>query len=173
MVIAAALTFPAYRAFHQTCDEEDTVQARLALFQSNQGTEPTDEYTPTEADNDSLAQTNPPNWLAPDPNAKAPANTAPGPVPTHLTVNAPTPEDVILNLRDYPAWRITLNGTPITNPIQRDDGLIALPIPAGPSTIDIHYARTIDQTLGDILSMASLGLLIFFVLRRPAHEMSS
>jgi hypothetical protein len=172
LTIAAALTYPAYTAFHQTCDEEDTVRARLALFQSNRGTEPTDEYTPINADNDSLAQTNPPNWLAPDPNAKAPANTSPGPTPTHLSVNAPTPEDLILNLRDYPAWRITLNGTPITDHIQRDDGLIALPIPVGPSTIDIHYAQTLDQILGDIISITSLALLVLTLRRRSLFKPS-
>jgi hypothetical protein len=165
LVIAAALVLPAYTALHKTCDEEDAVQARLALFQSNQGAEPTDEYTPINADNDSLAHTDPPYWLTPDPNVKAPANTQPGPAPNHLTVNAPAPEDLILNLRDYPTWRITLNGTPITNHLQRDDGLIALPIPAGPSTIDITCAQTIDQTLGDILSLASLALLLYFLLR--------
>jgi hypothetical protein len=80
-------------------------------------------------------------------------------------VNAPAPEDLILNLRDYPAWRVTLNGTPITERLQRDDGLVAIPIPAGPSTIDIHYAQSPDQTLGDILSLTSLALLLFFLLR--------
>jgi hypothetical protein len=165
LVIAAALTFPAYHLLHQTCDEEDTVQARLTLFHSHQGAEPTDEYTPINADNDSLAQTNPPYWLSPDPNAKAPANAQPGPAPTYLTVNAPAPEELILNLRDYSAWRIKLNGTPIADHIQRDDGLIALHLPAGPSTIDIHYAQTLDQTLGDIFSLASLAILLFFLLR--------
>jgi hypothetical protein len=170
LALAAALTYPAYTVFHQTCDEEDTVQARLALFQSNLGTEPTDEYTPSTADNDSLSHADPTYWLSPDPNAKAPATTSPGPAPTHLTVNAPAPEDIILNLRDYPTWRIALNGTPITDHIQRDDGLIALPIPAGPSTINIHYAQTMDQTLGDILSLASLGLLLFFILLRTGRK---
>jgi hypothetical protein len=172
LAIAAALVYPAYAAFHQTCDEEDTVQARLTLFQSNQGTEPTDEYTPMNADNDSLAQTNPPNWLAPDPNAKAPANTSPGPTPTHLSVNAPAPANLILNLRDYPTWRITRNGTPITDHVQRDDGLIALPLPAGPSTIDIHYAQTPDQTLGDIISITSVALLLLTLRRRSLFKPS-
>jgi hypothetical protein len=165
LAIAAALTFPAYSFFHQACDDEDPVQARLALFQSNHGAEPTDEYTPVTADNDSLALTNPPYRLSPDPNAKAPASASPGPAPTHLTVQAPEPEDLILNLRDYPAWRITHNGSLITDHLQRDDGLIALPIPAGSSTIDIHYAQTLDQTLGDILSLMSLALLLFFLIR--------
>ena len=166
LVIAAPLTYPAYHLFHQPCDEEDTVQARLALFQSNQGTDPTDEYTPTDADNDSLDHANPPYWLSTDPNAKAPANAQPGPAPTHLAINPSIPENLILNLRDYPTWRITLKGTPITNHIQRDDGLIALPIPAGSSTIDIHYSQTRDQTLGDIISAISLSLLLLLTLRR-------
>jgi hypothetical protein len=160
LIIAAALTYPAYHSFHQTCDEEDNIQARLALFQSNKGTEPTDEYTPVNADNDSLAPANPPYWLTPDPDAKAPANMQPGPVSNHLAINAPVHEDLILNLRDYPSWRITRNGTPITNRLQRDDGLIAIPISAGRSTIDITYTQTRDQTLGDILSLASLALLL-------------
>jgi hypothetical protein len=170
IAIAAALTYPAYATFHQPCDDEDTVRARQALFQSNQGTDPTDEYTPTTADNDSLAKTNPPYWLSQDPNAKAPANAIPGPAPTHLTLNSPIPQILILNLRDYPTWRITLNQTPVTihnQQDQRDDGLIAIPIPAGPSTIDIAYAHTLDQTLGDIVTVLSLILLVTLRRRRP------
>jgi hypothetical protein len=165
LVLAAALTYPAYTVFHQTCAEEDTVPARLALFQSNQGAEPTDEYTPITADHDSLAPADPAYWLSPDPNAKAPTHSSPGPAPTHITVQASTPEDIILNLRDYPAWRITLNGTAITDHLQRDDGLIAFPIPASPSTIDIDSIQTPDQTVGDILSVLSLALLLFLLLR--------
>jgi hypothetical protein len=168
LAMAAALTYPAYTLFHQPCDQEDTVQARLALFHSNQGTGPIDEYTPITADNDSIAPTNPAYWLSQDPNAKAPTTTQPGPTPTHLTLNSPTPEDIILNLRDYPAWNIRLNGTPITTREHRDDGLIVLPIPAGPSTIDITYTQTRDQTLGDIISAISLTLLLL-TLRRTSR----
>ena len=160
LIIAAACTIPAYKLFHQACDPEDTVAARLALFHSTQGTDPTDEYTPTPADNDSLAHTDPPFWLSADPNAKAPANTPPGPSPTHLTLNAPIPEDLILDLRDYPAWQIALNGTPIATRLHRDDGLIAVPIPSGPTTVDIAYTQPLDQTFGDIISVISLALLI-------------
>ncbi len=163
LIIAAALTYPAYTAFHQTCDPEDTVKARLTLFRSNQGTDPTDEYTPTTADNDSLAQSNPPYWLAPDPNAKAPSNTQPGPAPTHLTITTPIAANLILNLRDYPAWQITRNDLPITTGIHRADGLIEINIPVGQSTIDIHYAQTTDQTRGNVLSLISLVLLALLI----------
>jgi hypothetical protein len=173
LAIAAALTYPAYRAFHQTCDPEDTVKARLNLFRSNQGTDPTDEYTPTTADNDFLAHADPPYWLSSDPNAKAPANTPPGPAPIHLALNAPISEDLILDLRNYPAWQIALNGTPIATRIQRDDGLIALPILAGATTIDITYTQPSDQTFGDIISAISLALLVFLTRRKPTQEVSS
>jgi hypothetical protein len=170
IAMAMALTYPAYATFYQPCDDEDTVQAREALFHSNQGTDPTDEYTPTTADNDSLAHTNPAFWLATDPNAKAPGNTPPAPAPRQLTLNSPIPQTLILNLRDYPTWRITLNQALITTHEERDDGLIALAIPAGTSTIDITYAQPRDQTIGEILSLASLALLIGLIVRRSKTQ---
>jgi hypothetical protein len=168
IAIAAALTYPAYTVFHQPCDDEDTVQARQALFHSNQGTDPTDEYTPTTADNDSLAHANPAFWLSTDPDAKAPTNATPGPAPTQLTLHSPLPQIFILNLRDYPAWRITLNQNLITTREERDDGLIAIPIPAGSSDVSITYAQTIDQTLGDIVSFLSIAILLLILIRKSS-----
>ena len=168
VTLAAAFTYPAYTLFHQTCDEEDTPAARHALFRSNQGDDPTDEYTPTTADNDSLAHNDPAFWLSSNPNSQAPkTNTNPAPAPTHLTIDTPTAEDLILNLRDYPAWHITLNGTTVTTRDQRDDGLIAFPVPGGHSLIAIDYAHTLDQTLGDTISLLALAAL-FFILRKPS-----
>jgi hypothetical protein len=168
ITIAAALTYPAYSVFHQPCDDEDTVQARTALFHSNQGTDPTDEYTPVTADNDSLAHANPAFWLSPDSDAKAPSNASPGIAPTRLALNSPIPQILILNLRDYPAWRVTLNQNLITTREERDDGLIAIPIPAGPSTIDITYAQTLDQTIGEMISLLSITLLLLILIRKPS-----
>ncbi len=167
--LAAVLTWAAYTVFHQSCDPQDTVSARLALFRSNQGAEPTDEYTPNPADNDSLAQGNPGYWLSSNPDAKPPANSTPGPAPMHLTLSSPISQTLIFNLRDYPAWRIIVNGRTI--PIddqqdQRDDGLIALPLRAGPSTITIAYRRTIDQVLGDGITLISLAFLLFTCRKR-------
>ena len=162
LITAAALIALSYPIFKQDCDDPDTVSARLALFHSNQGTDPSDEYTPIAADNDALAQNNPPFWLAQDPAAKAPSNSTPGPAPTHLDLALPAHETLILNLRDYPTWRITRNGAPVTTREQRDDGLIAFPIPAGKSSIAITYAQPLDQTLGDILTAISAAVLLLF-----------
>jgi hypothetical protein len=169
LTIAVALSYPAYTVFQQPCDDEDNVRAREALFQSNHGSDPTDEYTPTAADNDSLAHANPGFWLSPNPDVKAPANALPAPVPPHLTIAPPMSEDLILDLRDYPNWRITDNGTVITAREQRDDGLIAVPVPAGPSIISITYTHSLDETIGWLLSTLSLLLLLFLLTRsRPS-----
>jgi hypothetical protein len=170
IVTAATLTYPAYALFHQSCDEEDTVQARQTLFHSNQGTDPTDEYTPVTADNDSLSHANPGFWLAPTPNAKAPLNATPGLAPTHLTVQTSSPQSLILNLRDYPAWHITLNKTLVTTREQRDDGLIAVPLPKGSSTISITYAQLPDQTIGTVLSAISFVVLLLTFRRKSLSE---
>ena len=169
IVIAAALTYPAYRVFHQSCDPADTVEARLHLFHSNQGTDPTDEYTPLTSDNDSLAHTNPPYWLAENPNGQTPAGSQPWPAPTHFSFKATQPGYLILNLRDYPAWSLSRNDSQIPTHIGRADGLIALPIPAGPSTIDITYTHSFDQTMGDIISaIALITLLLTLRQKTPA-----
>jgi len=177
VVLAAVMTYPAARVFRQPCDAEDTASARLALFHSGAGSDPTDEYTPTTADNDALKPNAPLYWLADSAEAAAPvagpsaASLAEGPgtAPMHFTVVAPRAEELILNLRDYPAWRISRNGAPDAAREQRDDGLIAFPIPAGASTIDIGYARTRDQTLGDAVSLLALVFYVYTVRRnRPA-----
>ncbi|MEO6983391.1 MAG: hypothetical protein ABI072_09790, partial [Edaphobacter sp.] len=166
LAIAATLTAIAYPTFRQFCDDPDTVQSHLALFHSNSGTNPTDEYTPLTADNDALAPNNPAFWLSPNPTAKAPANSTPAPAPTSLTLNLETPQTLILNLRDYPTWRITRNGTPITTRQRRLDGLIAIPLPIGKSTLSITATRPLDQTLGDILTTLSLIVLLATLRRR-------
>jgi hypothetical protein len=70
---------------------------------------------------------------------------------------------VILRQRRYPAWQIAVNGKPL--PPQsagaplREDGLIVVPVPAGPSQIDIRWVTTPDQILGRWISFAALLLL--------------
>jgi uncharacterized membrane protein len=165
LAIAAALTWPAYHFFQQRCYPEDTIPTRLAIFQSaNPGTDPTDEYTPTTSNNDILGIANPPFWLSTNPAAPAPTESAPGPAPTHLTLSSPIPQTLILNLRDYPIWKITDNEADIT-PLHRPDGLIAIPIPAGPSVIDITPTRRPDEILGGIITVIALLTLPLTQLR--------
>jgi hypothetical protein len=165
VALVFALTHPAIGNLRQPCRVNDTPPARLMRFQSYLGSRPTREYTPVTADNGALAYTNPPYWLANSADDPAPVDTLPGPAPMHLIVNAPSPEFLILNLRDYPSWRITRNGDPVAHPGKisswRDDGLIAIQLPARSSTVDITYICSFDQSVGDTLSLIALALFAF------------
>ncbi|HEY4379881.1 MAG TPA: hypothetical protein VGN01_06010 [Acidobacteriaceae bacterium] len=156
IVVAVALTLPNYRAFQQPCDDEDATSARLALFHSTAGTDPTDEYTPATADNDALMQNAPPYWLAASATAPPPATKQRGPAPMHFNLTTPEAEELILNLRDYPAWQVSISGVFAAHPATRKDGLIAVAIPAGSSTVDVRYARLQDQVVGDAISAFAL-----------------
>jgi hypothetical protein len=80
---------------------------------------------------------------------------------------------LVLNLRDYANWDVT--GTrPDTMSVEqypqsrRDDGLITMQLPRGQRTIDITWHRTLDQTLGLLLTLLSLIALAFTYRHQPA-----
>jgi hypothetical protein len=164
LACAAALTLATYRSFHQAAEVDQTVAASLQAFIRGEGAEPTDEYTPQTADNDALTPYNPPYWLASNPTAAAPARSVGGLVPHHFNIEAPRPEFLIFNLRDYPAWRVLLNSRIDGERDQRDDGLIAFAVPAGTSNVEVRYARAFDDVAGDgvsLISVLTLGALSF------------
>jgi hypothetical protein len=87
----------------------------------------------------------------------------------HLNLMAPHAEELILNLRDYPAWLVFRNGQAYAARDRRADGLIAVPLSAGASTIDIRYAHTLDQTAGDGISLLAVVLFVFAVRRKVSR----
>jgi hypothetical protein len=184
LLLSAGLSAVAFHLYRQPCDSSDLPQTRAQLFATHHGDAPTDEYTPTLADNDQLRSNDPAFWLTTDPNAPAPSTlpnpgatdpaidpsdvtpdqTLSTPAPHHLNLNLPQPETLVLNLRAYPAWLIARDQQPLT-PIQRDDGLVAVSLPSGPSHIDVVWRRTPDHTAGLLLSLAALLAVTFPTLR--------
>ena len=184
-VLVLALTSASIHAYRQPCEDTDPPAARLALFNQHHGEEPTDEYTPLTADNDVLRPDDPPYWLATSAAAPAPGTTEtphelnpdadfgtiPVPpnahlaaTPLHIAINLPVAEFLILNLRDYPNWNIT-RGNSTLSPAHRDDGLIALALPAGPSTIDITWQRSADQNIGLAITLLAILFTAFLAHR--------
>ncbi len=192
LLLPLAIAIPAYRLYHQPCDPTDNPTHLAKLFSTHHGFPPTDEYTPTLADNDPLRSNNPAFWLAPSPNDPAP-NTQPTaaelnpsldtddipipdtqtlstPAPHHFQIHAPTRSYLILNLRDDSNWQIAITPKPspsMQSPAEnsrrprRTDGLLTIALPAGQSTIDITWHRTLDQQLGLALTTLSLIALAF------------
>ncbi len=179
LLLAAILIPVAWHLFHQSCDTPDTPEARAALYHSPLGTEPTDEYTPKDADPDALhpegsSQTDPPFWLIPQSSpvdTPAPPTAAPGPAQSHLSLTLSTPETLILNRRQYPLWLVTLNHHEVSTPEQqRQDGLIAIPLPAGQNIIDLTQRHTPDELLGLALSFFGAIILLALRIRHPLHS---
>ncbi len=101
--------------------------------------------------------------------------------PEHLRLDAETPHAgyLILHLRDYAAWKVNLNGQDVafgakgTYPKlpQRDDGLMAVPVPQGAVQLDVDWITTGDVIMGRLLSIMSLGYIaiLFLVERKLAR----
>ena len=181
VALAAALALPAQRLFWQACDRTELPAAQALSFRTGHGVAATDEYTPADADNDTLRSNDPAFWLAAEPTAFAPG-TLPNPAltipnydipptpqqtlsqtaPQHLQLHTTRSQFLILNLRDFPSWRVTV--TPLHGPpqqpahTQRDDGLVAIALPAGDLSVDLRWQRSLDQQLG-LLSTTLAGAL--------------
>ena len=192
LLLPLALGLFTFHLYAQPCGPDDRPATIAQHLATHHGVAPTDEYTPSNADNDVLRTDNPGYWLSASANPNTPApNTLPtatelnpnidtddNPIPldqtisahapTHLTLNLPQPEILILNLRAYPNWDVTGVG-PDTMSIEhypspaRDDGLITMQLPRGQRTIDIAWRRTPDQQLGIALSaLALIALALTF-----------
>ena len=161
---------PAYTAFHQECDPDDTPHPRFALFHSPDGDDPTDEYTPTPADNDSLQHNNPPFRLlslTTSDDAPPPADAQPGPAPLTLDLHLTTPQVLVLNLRDYPTWHVLLNRQPDPERAHRADGLLAIPLPAGDDHLEIvQRPPPLELAANTLSAFTLLGTLAATARRR-------
>jgi hypothetical protein len=202
LAIPLASGFLLYAHTAQACEARDRPSAIADLLVTHHGVQPTDEYTPTNADNDLLRTGNPAFWLAARPTDPAPntiptptelnpnintddlpiplAQTLSTPAPRHFTIHTATPSYLILNLRDYPNWDITGCGEDTMEcehypQPKRDDGLIALELPSGQRKINILWHHTWDQNLGLLITcLALLDLLIaFFITRSKAAPLGS
>jgi hypothetical protein len=196
LLLSLGLGLLLYAHTAQACENHDSPASIASLLRDHHGVAPTDEYTPTHADNDVLRTGNPGYWLAAKPTDPAPKTvptpaelnpsldnddtpvpfdqTVSTPAPHHLQLHTDRPGYLILNLRDYPNWDVTEahpSAMELHHPahIARDDGLIAIRLDhADDCTLDIAWHRTWDQTLGLILSaLALFYLTLTSLLHRP------
>ena len=89
--------------------------------------------------------------------------------PEHRRIQALIPRVgfLILRLRAYPAWRITVNGQPLASLPRRGDGLIAVAVPQGPLNLAVDWTTTPDVVAGRWLSaLAALLLARLWLLER-------
>lgn len=164
LAVPIALSLHGNSRFRQYCGTGYSASDLASGFVSGNPHDSTDEYPPVGAKINAVGHSNPPWWLATDPNAAAPKNIPDNYSPVimrrlHFSVESLRQGFVVINIRDYRAWRVTVNGIAGTHRPHRIDGLIVVPIAKGQSTIDIHYAWTADRVGGWLLT--ALGLLMF------------
>jgi hypothetical protein len=169
-----------YHHFHQACDPEDTPHGVIDAVESGAGVEGQDEYLPVGADSDDLEPTAPRVWLyaASEAGEKQPSKhidllqhteiTRWSPQYKHFSVNAPQPSIAILQLMDYPAWRVRINGQPVPKAANASSGQIQIALPAGHSDVELKFDHTADRIVADIIT--ALCLLLLAILGWREHR---
>ena len=104
----------------------------------------------------------PPAWSADLHTCETTFAASPDSRPEHLRIAATLAHAgyLVLRLRSYPAWNITINGALMTHLPSRPDGLIVVPVSPGPLHLAVDWANTPDVLLGRSLTVASLLLLL-------------
>ena len=176
-------------AFWQPCDDEDNIAAQIASFPTT-GFAGTDEYTPAGAENGRIQQGLPrirllksavgeesptednPQWTSDPAQEIAGVIAISGTSPDAMTATIATSSAgfAVLRLMDYPAWRVTLNGTELRERPHRSDGLLVVPLAAGTNRIEVRWRLTQDQTAGILLSLAALAITLALAWKGRANS---
>ncbi len=191
-----AATVYAGRVFFQVCNPEDTVASTLTDLRTGAGFEGMYEYEPPNTDRSMIAMNLPAACLVDDPTlelgkqdddgnlvwdasqktcqATFPAVTGWETDPEHLRIRAATTQAgfLVLRLLSFPAWSVRVNGELMRDLPQREDGLLAVPVPAGEVNVTADWVITPDVILSRWVTAVSALLLlaVFFFERRRASS---
>jgi hypothetical protein len=158
-VLLATLILAGYRFQPPWWEKGSDIRDRSNAVADGTGYEGTDEYVPAGADPYELNK----NLPRVSDDAGAPvwsAMMAWGQTEKHFTVHAAAPQDITVRLFNYPAWEVVVNGRPTQTRTTDVTGLIIIPVAAGESDVQIHFRRTIDRVVGDIVSLISLAVFV-------------
>jgi hypothetical protein len=177
-----AVTVFAATHFFRDPREDDDLADILTRFSTGVGFLGTDEYEPPGAENTLVASGLPDGCLTddfddeqgvqptpednpvwrPEQNSCFSTATASLKQPEHWRIDAFARRAgfLVLRLRSYPAWRITVNGHPVGELQARDDGLISVPVPQGPFQVTVDWTTTPDVVAGRCLSALALLALL-------------
>ena len=180
-------TIYAGKAFFQVCYPEDTVQSMLVDYSTGAGFEGLYEYEPPNTDIGTIATglpaaclvTNPdivlgkpdpddpnvnPAWTPDDGTCQAAFkwDGGSGANSEHRRIAGTIPRSgyLVLDLLTYPAWAVRLNGQRLTGLPSRDDGLLVVPVAAGPVNLGLDWTTAPGDVAGRWLSALSALLLL-------------
>jgi hypothetical protein len=157
-------------------DSED-IPVMQAAIQQDAGFEGTDEYDPLGDDHYSLPE-KAPRWEV---LSAASAETSAPPAAVQIIrwsaddrefqVETPKPVRLAARLLNYPAWLVEINGHKVQPERAQEFNEMVVAVPAGQSTIHIHFVRTRDRAIGNGFSLVSLlALAAVFWAGRPKPD---
>jgi 6-pyruvoyl-tetrahydropterin synthase related domain len=79
-----------------------------------------------------------------------------------LTADLSAPDELVVKLFAYPAWRVEVNSKPVQTGALDGTGQMLVPVDAGMNRVEIRFVRTWDRTLGGWTSVIAL-ILIFSI----------
>jgi hypothetical protein len=161
-------------------DTEDMPNLQAAM-RNGSGFEGTDEYDPVGDDRTDLPQKQPRALLLAvptDPEAHKDARVSIEKWNAeHRSIRVVTRRSgrLALHLLDYPAWRVTLNGKPVSIQHLKGTAQMIIPVPAGESELKIDFTRTTDRALGGWISVGTLAasVTVLFWKRRTPRILSA
>lgn len=178
MALTMVFTLVGDHDLRQTCQAESAygLPGIVRDFYHGGEYDPTDEYPPHGANMLAIQHSNPIYWLAVHPTDPTPGAAHNYSINLqrrlHFAVTSPSPGFVVLSIRDYPAWKTSVNGLNVVSHPHRADGLIVLPIASGVSKIDVRYVFTTDYIAGLIFTVLSAALLFWVWWRRERTVVS-
>ncbi len=157
-ILLSAVIVAGYRIQPPWWEKAGDIREMNDAIVDGTGYEGTDEYVPAGADAYELNKSLP--RLSDDRGSAVQSEMlAWGPTEKHFTIHAAAPQNLTVRLFSYPAWEVVVNGKPAATQKTDVTGLIVIPIAAGDSDVRIHFRRTIDRFVGNILSLISLAVL--------------
>jgi 6-pyruvoyl-tetrahydropterin synthase related domain len=154
-------------------DNPSDIQEMKEAMLDGTGNEGIDEYVPVGADPYELNKDLPPITY---PSGKA----APvqminwGPIEKHFIVQTSRPANLTLRLFNYPAWQVTVNDRAVKTGTTEVTGQMLIPVAAGRNEVRIHFVRTLDRSIGDVVSVISLILVLAaWIKTRPQNAVSA
>ncbi len=81
------------------------------------------------------------------------------------------PGKLVLKLFTYPAWKVEVNGHPVQAEARPLTAQIVIPVEAGENQVQIFFARTRDRKIGEYISLATIILILSWLIfdRRARH----
>jgi len=171
-VLLAAVILAGYRLQPPWWDAASDIREMSDALTDGTGYEGSDEYVPAGADPYELNKSLP--RVSDDKGAPIRNEMlAWRQTDKHFKVHPAAPQDLVVRLFNYPAWKVVVNGKPTGTRTTDVTGLIVIPIAAGANDVQIHFRRTSDRVVGNIVSLISLALFVTVWLKTGTSRLTA